>query len=70
MYVIWPKFPNLRSMITKAISGKVLEELLSDVEYAGDLLGNQGLKKKLKARLKEQMLGIELTEHLGYKPEI
>lgn len=45
------------------ISKEVLDELLSGVENADDLLGNQGLMKELKVRLMERMLGAELTEH-------
>ena len=51
------------------ISKEVLDELLSGVEDAEDLLGNQGLMKELKVRLMKRMLGAELTEHLGYEPE-
>ena len=51
------------------ISKEVLDELLSGVENADDLLGNQGLMKELKVRLMERMLGAELTENLGYEPE-
>ena len=50
------------------ISKEVLNELLSGVETADDLLGDQGLMKELKVRLMERMLGAELTEHLGYEP--
>ena len=50
------------------ISKEVLDELLSGVENADDLLGDQGLMKELKVRLMERMLGAELTEHLGYEP--
>ena len=50
------------------ISKKVLDELLSGVENADDLLGDQGLMKELKVRLMERMLGAELTDHLGYEP--
>ena len=39
------------------ISKEVLDELLSGVENADDLLGNQGLMKELKVRLMERMLG-------------
>ena len=49
------------------ISKDVLDELLSGVENADDLLGDQGLMKELKVRLMERMLGAELTEHLGYE---
>ncbi len=51
------------------ISKEVLDELLSGVENADDLLGDQGLMKELKVRLMERMLGAELTEHLGYEPD-
>jgi len=43
------------------ISKEVLDELLSGVENANDLLGDQGLMKELKVRLMERMLGAELT---------
>ena len=51
------------------ISKEVLDELLSGVENADDLLGDQGLLKELKVRLMERMLGAELTDHLGYEPD-
>ncbi|MEO9572957.1 MAG: IS256 family transposase [Roseobacter sp.] len=51
------------------ISRDVLDELLSGVENADDLLGDQGLMKELKVRLMERMLGAELTENLGYEPD-
>ena len=47
------------------ITTEVLDELLSGVATADDLLGEQGLMKELKVRLMERMLGAELTEHLG-----
>jgi len=56
-------------MTTMTISKEVLDELLSGVENADDLLGDQGLMKELKVRLMERMLGAELTEHLGYEPD-
>ena len=51
------------------ISKDVLDELLSGVENANDLLGEQGLIKELKVRLIERMLGAELTDHRGYEPD-
>ena len=51
------------------ITNEVLDELLSGVANADDLLGEQGLMKELKVRLMERMLGAELTEHLRYEPE-
>jgi putative transposase len=56
-------------MITMTITKELLDELLSGVESANDLLGDKGLMKKLKVRLMERMLGAELTEHLGYEPQ-
>ena len=50
------------------ITKELLDELLSGVENANDLLGDKGLMKELKVRLMERMLGAELTEHLGYEP--
>ena len=51
------------------ITKELLDELLSGVENANDLLGDRGLMKELKVRLMERMLGAELTEHLGYEPQ-
>ena len=51
------------------ITKELLDELLSGVENANDLLGDQGLMKELKVRLMERMLGAELTNHLGYEPD-
>ena len=42
------------------ITKEVLDELLSGVENANDLLGDKGLMKELKVRLMERMLGAEL----------
>jgi putative transposase len=56
-------------MTTMTISKELLDELLSGVENADDLLGDQGLMKELKVRLMERMLGAELTKHLGYEPD-
>ncbi len=49
------------------ISKELLDELLKDVERPEDLLGDAGLMRELKIRLMEQMLGAELTAHLGYE---
>ena len=51
------------------ISKEVLNALLSGVENADDLLGDQGLMKQLKVRLMERILGAELTDHLDYEPD-
>ena len=50
------------------ISKKVLDELLSGVETADDLLCDQGLFKELKVWLMERLLVTELTQHLSYDP--
>ena len=44
------------------ITKEVLDELLSGVENADDLLGDEGLMKELNVRLMERMLGAELTQ--------
>ena len=49
------------------ISNEFLEELLKGCDRPEDLLGDSGLMKELKVRLKERMLGSELTAHLGYE---
>ena len=51
------------------ISKVLLDQLLSGVDNANDLLAEQGLMKELKVQLMERMLGAELTEHLGYEPD-
>src|SRR5215472_15938093 len=50
-----------------AIRDEVIEELLQGYRSPEDLLGEEGLFKKLKKRLLERALGAELTEHLGYE---
>ena len=47
------------------ITKELLDELLSGVENADDLLGDKGLMKELKVRLMERMLGAELTRTFG-----
>jgi hypothetical protein len=54
-------------MMTMTISKEVLDELLSGVENADDLLGNQGLMKELKVRLMASTLTIA-TAKLLYCP--
>jgi putative transposase len=49
------------------IKPELLDELLSDCERPEDLLGEEGLFKRLKKALLERALGAELTEHLGYE---
>src|SRR5882724_8455756 len=44
-----------------------LDELLAGYEKPEDLLGEEGLFKRLKKALLERALGAELTHHLGYQ---
>ena len=49
------------------IRDEVLDELLDGYEKPEDLLGDDGLLKRLKKALIERALGAELTAHLGYE---
>ena len=49
------------------IRDEVLDELLAGYEKPEDLLGDDGLLKRLKKALIERALGAELTAHLGYE---
>ena len=48
-----------------AIRDEVLKELLEGYKKPEDLLGPEGLLKKLTAALVEKALSVEMTEHLG-----
>lgn len=50
-----------------AIREELLKELLADYKAPEDLMGPQGLLKKLTAALVERALQTEMTEHLGYE---
>jgi len=50
-----------------SILKELLAGLLSGVERAEDLPGDQVLMKELKVKLMERMLVAELTAHLGYE---
>ena len=50
-----------------AIRDEVLKELLEGYKKPEDLLGPEGLLKKLTAALVEKALSAEMTEHLGYE---
>jgi putative transposase len=50
-----------------AIKTEVLDELLSGVSSAADLLGDGGIFRQLKKALMERALGAELTHHLGHE---
>ncbi|MDA9979902.1 hypothetical protein N9E38_00515 [Yoonia sp.] len=54
-------------MTTMTISKELLDELLSGVENATDLLGDKGLMKELKVRLMERMLGADLSRHPQFR---
>ncbi|MFT6913075.1 MAG: putative transposase [Paracoccaceae bacterium] len=56
-------------MTTMTVSKELLDELLSGVENANDLPGDQGLMRKIKVRLVERMLGAGLTEHPRYESD-
>ena len=49
------------------ITPELLDQLLANYEKPEDLIGDDGLFKKLKKALIERALGAELTEHLGYE---
>jgi putative transposase len=50
-----------------AVKPEVLDELLSGVSSAEDLLGDGGIFRQLKKALMERALGAELTHHLGHE---
>jgi transposase-like protein len=50
-----------------AIRDEVLKELLEGYKKPEDLLGPEGLLKKLTAALVEKALSAEMSEHLGYE---
>src|SRR5256885_2649281 len=55
-------------MTSKAsITPELLDQLLANYEKPEDLMGEDGLFKRLKKALIERALGAELTEHLGYE---
>jgi transposase-like protein len=56
-------------MSTMTISKALLDELLSGVENANDLPGDQGLMRELKVRLMERIPGAGLTDYPGYEPD-
>src|SRR6516225_4930716 len=52
---------------SSTIAPELLDQLLANYEKPEDLIGDDGLFKKLKKALIERALGAELTEHLGYE---
>ena len=53
-------------MATPKTAKELLDELLKDCKTSEDLLGKDGVLKKLTKDLVERMLETELTDHLGY----
>jgi putative transposase len=51
----------------KPIKKELLDELLKDYQKPEDILGEQGLLKRLTKAVVERALGAELTQHLGYE---
>lgn len=54
-------------MTDKSIDPKLVSELLKDYQRPEDLIGPDGLLKRLTKSLIEKALGAELTHHLGYE---
>jgi putative transposase len=46
---------------------RLLDQLLKDYKKPEDILGEQGLLKRLSKAILERALGAELTQHLGYE---
>ena len=61
--MIWSALPAENNDVDD--SNELLDELLQDCKRLEDLLGDAG--QELKVRLTEQMLGAELTMHLGHE---
>ena len=51
----------------KGLLDELLDQLLKDYKKPEDILGEQGLLKRLSKAVLERALGSELTEHLGYE---
>jgi putative transposase len=51
----------------KELLDELLGKLLKDYKKPEDILGEQGLLKRLSKAILERALGAELTEHLGYE---
>jgi putative transposase len=49
------------------IEKELLDKLLKDYKKPEDILGEQGLLKRLSKAILERALGAELTDHLGYE---
>jgi putative transposase len=51
----------------KELLDGLLDKLLKDYKKPEDILGEQGLLKRLSKAILERALGSELTDHLGYE---
>src|SRR5579863_10432946 len=51
----------------KELLDELLDQLLKDYKKPEDILGEQGLLKRLSKAVLERALGAELTAHLGYE---
>jgi transposase-like protein len=50
-----------------AIDKTLIDQLLADCKKPEDIIGENGLLKKLTKAVLERALQAELTDHLGYK---
>ena len=51
----------------KPIREELLDELLADYQKPEDVIGENGLLKRLTKRVLERAMGAELADHLGYE---
>ncbi len=51
----------------KPIREELLDELLADYEKPEDVIGENGLLKRLTKRVLERAMNVELADHLGYE---
>src|SRR5947209_18857073 len=51
----------------KPIREELLDELLADYKKPEDVIGENGLLKRLTKRVLERAMNAELTDHLGYE---
>ena len=51
----------------KELLDRLLDQLVKDYKKPEDILGEQGLLKRLSKAVLERALGAELTDHLGYE---
>jgi hypothetical protein len=58
---------NTQNPPEKELLDELLDKLLKNYKKPEDILGEQGLLKRLSKAILERGLGAELTEHLGYE---